>query len=126
MGDIEDTRSPIERFRLGNTLSVSDISSQVWCEMQTAFSLEQPRKRTAAMNAGIKRHEHLELEVHDIRNISIVTESDQWACRFLNMIFGIGEWAPPNGQIRLLIDVDVVRRTVGDRANTGALRIRVS
>lgn len=36
--DIEDVlrlRPPIDRFRSSRTLSVTDVASQAWCEMQT-------------------------------------------------------------------------------------------
>ncbi|CEP00112.1 unnamed protein product (mitochondrion) [Plasmodiophora brassicae] len=92
--DIEDVlrlRPPIDRFRSSRTLSVTDVASQAWCEMQTAFGLEHRRVRTAAMRAGARRHNELELELHKVHRINVVTAADVWAVRLLNVMFGLEE-----------------------------------
>ena len=67
-------------------LSVTDISSLVWCEYQSHLFrvTNRTRKQSEAMKVGTEIHEKLELELHDIVSIKITTLEDRWGQKFLN------------------------------------------
>jgi exonuclease V len=85
--------SPIQQFRISKNrpLSVSDIVSPSWCELQYWFSLTKYGriKRTPAMKRGTTVHRQLELEVHDFVPIDIQTREDGWGLRLWNVIQGL-------------------------------------
>ncbi|XP_040277742.1 exonuclease V [Bufo bufo] len=80
---------PLEKYSL-RYLNVTDISSQVWCEQQTVYKMEQPElvkpERTAAMREGSSIHLARELEVHDIVSVTTQTREDSWAIKCLNIL----------------------------------------
>ena len=88
-----DTRSPIERFRKPpkKALSVTDLISPSWCELQYFYTLSKHgrKKRTPAMKQGSAIHQALEDEVHVTVPIETVTIEDSWGLRFWNICQGL-------------------------------------
>jgi exonuclease V len=88
-----DSRSPLERFRSPpkKTLSVTDLVSPAWCELQYWYSLTKfgRVRQTAIMKQGTKIHKEKELEVHT--EVKVVAESseDRFSIRLWNMIAGL-------------------------------------
>ncbi|KAF7509952.1 hypothetical protein GJ744_007266 [Endocarpon pusillum] len=88
-----DTRSPIERFRTKpkKALSVTDLVSPAWCELQYFYTLSKHGKKraTPAMRQGTKVHKKLEDEVHTTVPVEITTKEDSWGLRIWNIIQGL-------------------------------------
>ncbi|KAL8673129.1 MAG: hypothetical protein Q9168_002426 [Polycauliona sp. 1 TL-2023] len=88
-----DLRSPLERFRSKprKSLSVTDLVSPSWCELQYWFTLTKhgKKRRTPAMKQGTAVHKILEEEVHRTVEISIQTREDAWGLRIWNVIQGL-------------------------------------
>ncbi|KIW10575.1 hypothetical protein PV08_11539 [Exophiala spinifera] len=89
----EDTRSPIERFRKPpkKPLSVTDLISPAWCELQYFYVLSKHgrKRRTPAMKQGSAVHQALEDEVHVTVPVRVVTKEDSWGLRLWNVIQGL-------------------------------------
>ncbi|XP_071994312.1 exonuclease V [Engystomops pustulosus] len=81
--------TPLERYSM-RYLSVTDICSQVWCEQQMIYKMEQPLliepEKTAAMSEGSSIHLARELEVHDVVSVTTQTREDRWAIKCLNIL----------------------------------------
>ncbi|CDR96125.1 Probable exonuclease V [Babesia bigemina] len=78
---------PVIKFRKNWTLSVTDLSSQLWCEKQTELMLITGRKRvTKEMEQGTERHEQLELEDHEVVEVAVETNEDSLGIKLLNSI----------------------------------------
>ncbi|KAL9062908.1 MAG: hypothetical protein Q9157_008546 [Trypethelium eluteriae] len=90
---VEDTRSPIKRFRTApkKPLSVTDLSSPAWCELQYWFTLVKfGRKRaTPAMKQGTKVHKALEEEIYTAVPITTTTKEDMYGLKIWNVIQGL-------------------------------------
>ena len=88
-----DLRTPIERFRRPpkKALSVTDIVSPAWCELQYWYSLTKfgKVKRTPAMRQGSKVHKELEEQVHTYVEIEVKTREDTFGLRIWNIIQGL-------------------------------------
>ncbi|KUJ16948.1 uncharacterized protein LY89DRAFT_646003 [Mollisia scopiformis] len=88
-----DARSPLERFRTQpkKALSVTDLVSPAWCELQYWYTLtKHGRKRqTAAMREGSRVHKVLEEQVHTTVHVNIETKEDAWGLRIWNVIQGL-------------------------------------
>lgn len=88
-----DTRSPLERFRKPpkKPLSVTDLVSPAWCELQYMYSLTKYGrvKSTPAMRQGSRVHLQLETQVHDIVPIETKTREDNWGLKIWNIIQGL-------------------------------------
>ncbi|KAL8748755.1 MAG: hypothetical protein Q9184_007104, partial [Pyrenodesmia sp. 2 TL-2023] len=88
-----DLRSPLERFRSmpKKALSVSDLVSPSWCELQYWFILTKhgKKRRTPAMKQGTAVHKTLEDEVHRTVAVDIKTKEDAWGLRIWNVIQGL-------------------------------------
>ena len=91
--EILDTRSPLERFRKPpqKPLSVTDIVSPAWCELQYWYTLTKygMKKQTPAMKQGTRVHQELEAQVHDIVLVEVETREDVWGLRIWNVIQGL-------------------------------------
>ncbi len=88
-----DTRSPIERFRTApmKPLSVTDLVSPAWCELQYWYALKirgKP-KQTKAMQKGSVIHKELENQVYTTVRVEIATKEDSWGLRIWNVIQGL-------------------------------------
>ncbi|KAK2630535.1 hypothetical protein QTJ16_001355 [Diplocarpon rosae] len=88
-----DLRSPLERFRTQpkKALSVSDLVSPAWCELQYWYTLTKhgKKKRTPAMKEGTRVHKVLEDQVHTTVRVDVQTKEDAWAVRIWNIIQGL-------------------------------------
>ncbi|KAF2421858.1 hypothetical protein EJ08DRAFT_619825 [Tothia fuscella] len=91
--DGPDLRSPLERFRQApkKALSVTDIISPAWCELQYFYTLSKygRKKATPAMKQGTKVHQKLETEVHEVVPVDVQTVEDRWGLRIWNVIQGL-------------------------------------
>ncbi|KAK4548985.1 hypothetical protein LTR36_008758 [Oleoguttula mirabilis] len=88
-----DTRSPLQRFRTvpKKPLSVTDLVTPAWCEMQYWYSLTKYGRvrRTPAMKQGSSVHKVLEEQVHVEVPVDVVTKEDRFALRIWNIIQGL-------------------------------------
>jgi len=87
------TRPPLERFRTKpkKPLSVTDLVSPAWCELQYFYTLSKfgRKPRTQAMRTGSKIHQKLEDEVHTTVPIQVHSKEDRFALRMWNAISGL-------------------------------------
>ncbi|KAF2402610.1 hypothetical protein EJ06DRAFT_547866 [Trichodelitschia bisporula] len=84
--------SPLARFRAPpRNLSVTDLTSPAWCELQYDYALSRFGKlpRTARMISGTNVHAALEAEVHEFVPVPVQTKVDRWALRLWNVITGL-------------------------------------
>jgi exonuclease V len=88
-----DTQPPLERFRTKpkKPLSVTDLVSPAWCELQYFYTLSKfgRKPRTQAMRNGSKIHQKLEDEVHTTVPVQVQTKEDRFALRMWNAISGL-------------------------------------
>ncbi|KAI8939129.1 hypothetical protein NX059_004963 [Plenodomus lindquistii] len=88
-----DTRAPIERFRTKpkKCLSVTDLVSPAWCELQYFYTLSKfgRKPRTQAMRTGSKIHQKLEDEVHTTVPVQVQSKEDRFGLRMWNAISGL-------------------------------------
>ncbi|KAI0892747.1 exonuclease V [Annulohypoxylon nitens] len=91
----KDFWSPLERFRSfpRKPLTVSDLSSGAWCELQYWYTLTRlpggRKTRTAAMRGGSRVHQTLEDQVHTTVQVNIATKEEAFALRLWNVIQGL-------------------------------------
>ncbi|KAI6759390.1 hypothetical protein HG530_010070 [Fusarium avenaceum] len=91
----EDGRSPLQRFRSypKRPLTVTDLTSGAWCELQYWYTLTLlpggRRTRTAAMKQGSKIHQKLEDEVHTTVQIDIMSKEDGFGLKLWNLVQGL-------------------------------------
>ncbi|RDW91908.1 putative exonuclease V [Coleophoma crateriformis] len=120
--ELPDTRSPLERYRTHprKALSVTDLVSPAWCELQYAYTLaiHGRKKQTVAMRQGSVVHKKLEDEVHTTVQIDVATKEDAWGLRIWNVIQGL-QTLRETGQTRELeiwgtIDGLVVNGVIDD------------
>jgi len=88
-----DTRSPLERFRRPpkKALSVTDLASPAWCELQYFYTLSKHgrKRRTPAMRQGTRVHQALEDEIHVTVPVETTKKEDSWGLRVWNVIQGL-------------------------------------
>ena len=88
-----DLRSPLERFRTKpkKALSVTDLVSPSWCELQYWYVLTKHgrKRRTPAMKQGSAVHKTLEDQVHRTVEVKIQKSEDAWGLRIWNIIQGL-------------------------------------
>ena len=88
-----DLRSPLERFRTKpkKPLSVTDLVSPSWCELQYWYVLSKHgrKRRTPAMKQGSAVHKTLEDQVHRTVEVKIRKKEDSWGLRLWNIIQGL-------------------------------------
>lgn len=88
-----DTRSPIQQFRTApkKSLSVTDLVSPAWCELQYWYTLKfhGRKKQTPEMKRGSVVHKELEDEVYTTVKVEIRTKEDAWGLRIWNVIQGL-------------------------------------
>ncbi|OBT39814.1 hypothetical protein VE00_10106 [Pseudogymnoascus sp. WSF 3629] len=79
---VSDTRSPLQRYRSAprKALSVTDLVSPAWCELQYSMTLAMHgrKPRTEAMKRGSEVHAALEEEVYTSVQIEVATKEDAW------------------------------------------------
>ncbi|KAF8820756.1 hypothetical protein IE077_002839 [Cardiosporidium cionae] len=77
-----EAKTPLQKYRTRNVVSVTSFSSQLWCEKQFELQLESGKKReTAAMKSGIERHACLELNDHPVIDVEVSTIEDYLGLR---------------------------------------------
>ncbi|KAI1764483.1 exonuclease V [Hypoxylon sp. FL1150] len=92
---LKDIRSPLQRFRSfpKKPLTVTDLSSGAWCELQYWYTLSLlpggRKTKTAAMRGGTHVHQTLEDEVHTTVQVNIATKEEAFALRLWNAIQGL-------------------------------------
>jgi exonuclease V len=88
-----DTRSPLERFRTPpkKGLSVTDLISPAWCELQYWYSLtlHGKKRRTPAMKQGSVVHQKLEDQIYTTVKVDVTTKEDGWGLRIWNVVQGL-------------------------------------
>jgi len=91
--EVPDLRSPLERFRTKpkKALSVTDLISPSWCELQYWYVLTKhgKKRRTPAMRQGSAVHKVLEDQVHQTVAVDITSKEDSWGLRIWNIIQGL-------------------------------------
>ena len=91
--DAQDLRSPLERFRTKpkKSLSVTDLVSPSWCELQYWYTLTKHGKktRTPAMRQGTAVHKTLEDQIHRTVTVDLQTKEDAWGLKIWNTIQGL-------------------------------------
>lgn len=89
----QDPRPPLERFRTKpmKPLSVTDLVSPAWCELQYLYTLTKfgRKPRTQAMRTGSKIHQKLEDEVHTTVPVQVQTKEDRFGLRMWNAVSGL-------------------------------------
>ncbi|PHH62646.1 hypothetical protein CDD81_6792 [Ophiocordyceps australis] len=91
----DEQRTPLERFRQypRKPLTVTDLISGAWCELQYWYILTRlpggRKTRTAAMRQGTKMHRKLEDEVHTEVRVKVTRREDNFALRLWNVIQGL-------------------------------------
>ncbi|KAF7307593.1 hypothetical protein MIND_00554300 [Mycena indigotica] len=117
--------SPMARYRRQGTLSVTDITSLAWCEVQLDYGLQQKRSRRLAdrprsfrsertgkeivvqqqvaarneqtTNRGRFIHKELEMELKaEEVQIRITSEEERWGLRILNFITSLSSLQAEN------------------------------
>eukprot|EP00820_Chromera_velia_P017712 Cvel_26954.t1-p1 / transcript=Cvel_26954.t1 / gene=Cvel_26954 / organism=Chromera_velia_CCMP2878 / gene_product=Exonuclease V, chloroplastic, putative / transcript_product=Exonuclease V, chloroplastic, putative / location=Cvel_scaffold3284:12354-18199(+) / protein_length=558 / sequence_SO=supercontig / SO=protein_coding / is_pseudo=false len=79
--------TPLQQFKKGRGISVTEFSAQLWCETQLQLQYVTGRKRqTAAMAAGIKRHAEIESDDHTTEEVEVETREDLYAFKALNSV----------------------------------------
>lgn len=90
---LPDTRPPILRYRAPprKALSVTDLVSPAWCELQYSFDLSKHgRKRaTPAMKKGTVVHQKLEAEVYTSVPVEVKTMEEKWGLKLWNVTSGL-------------------------------------
>ncbi|KAF2134549.1 hypothetical protein P153DRAFT_419228 [Dothidotthia symphoricarpi CBS 119687] len=88
-----DARPPLERFRTKpkKCLSVTDLISPAWCELQYFYTLSTfgRKPRTQAMKTGSKIHKTLEDQVHTTVPVQVASNEDKFGLRIWNAISGL-------------------------------------
>lgn len=88
-----DVCSPLERFRTKpkKPLSVTDLVSPAWCELQYFYTLTKygRKPRTQAMRTGTNIHKNLENEVHTTVPVQVHSKEDRFGLRIWNAISGL-------------------------------------
>lgn len=91
--NVLDLRSPLERFRTKpkKPLSVTDLISPSWCELQYWYTLTKygRKQTTPAMRQGTAVHQKLEHEVHRPVQVDITTREDAFGLKIWNNIQGL-------------------------------------
>ncbi|KAL9065013.1 MAG: hypothetical protein Q9161_008505 [Pseudevernia consocians] len=91
--EVPDLRSPLERFRTKpkKALSVTDLISPSWCELQYWLTLTKhgKKRRTPAMKQGSAVHKVLEDRVHETVAVDIKSKEEAWGLRIWNVIQGL-------------------------------------
>lgn len=90
---VKDTRSPLQRFRTKpmKPLSVTDLVSPAWCELQYWYNLTKfgGKRATPAMRQGSSVHRALEEQVHEMVEVQVKTKEDMWGLKIWNIIQGL-------------------------------------
>ncbi|KAH8582161.1 exonuclease V [Cryptosporidium sp. chipmunk genotype I] len=79
--------APINKFKSKPALGVTTFSRQMWCEKSLEICLENNIKITSkAIEEGIKHHEELELEDHQVLSVTVENEYEKMAIEILSIV----------------------------------------
>ncbi|KAK9174241.1 Exonuclease V - a 5' deoxyribonuclease family protein [Cryptosporidium meleagridis] len=79
--------APINKFKSKPALGVTTFSRQMWCEKSLEICLENNIKITSkAIEEGIKHHEELELEDHQVLSVMVENEYEKMAIEILSIV----------------------------------------
>ncbi|KAM9320297.1 exonuclease V [Gastrophryne carolinensis] len=85
----QEWQNPLEKYSM-KYLTVTDICSQIWCEQQMVYKIEQPKilqpEKMAVINEGASIHLARELEAHDLVSVTTQSREDSWAIKCLNVL----------------------------------------
>ncbi|KAI2623689.1 hypothetical protein GGS21DRAFT_338283 [Xylaria nigripes] len=88
-----DSHPPLQRFRSKRPLTVTDLATGAWCELQHWYTLTLlpggKKTKTSAMKGGSRVHRKLEDEVHYTVQVHIATKEEAFALRLWNIIQGL-------------------------------------
>lgn len=85
--DLLEMVAPIDKFKTKPVLGVTTFSRQMWCEKSLEICLEKNIRITSkAMEEGIKHHEELELEDHQVISVMVENEYEKIAVEMLSML----------------------------------------
>ncbi|KAF2727190.1 hypothetical protein EJ04DRAFT_145361 [Polyplosphaeria fusca] len=89
----DDTRTPLERFRTKprKPLSVTDLVSPAWCELQYWYNLTKFGRKppTEAMRQGSRIHKTLEEEIREVVKVKVQSKEDRFGLRIWNVVQGL-------------------------------------
>ncbi|XP_071946595.1 exonuclease V-like isoform X2 [Antedon mediterranea] len=83
--------TPFQLFR-GKYLNVTDLTSQAWCEQELVYTFTRiptVEVDSSGLKAGSSIHLARELEVHDIKTVSVTSREDSFGIKLLNMLTSI-------------------------------------
>ncbi|OII74493.1 uncharacterized protein cubi_00046 [Cryptosporidium ubiquitum] len=79
--------APINKFKSKPALGVTTFSRQMWCEKSLEICLEKNIKITSkAIEEGIKHHEELELEDHQVLSVIVENEYEKISIEMLSIL----------------------------------------
>lgn len=79
--------APINKFKTKPILGVTTFSRQMWCEKSLEICLERDIRITSkAMEEGIKHHEELELDDHQVISVMVENDHEKMAVEMLSML----------------------------------------
>ncbi|CUV03991.1 unnamed protein product [Cryptosporidium hominis] len=79
--------APINKFKSKPALGVTTFSRQMWCEKSLEICLENNIKITSkAIEEGIKHHEELELEDHQVLSVMVENEYEKMSIEILSIV----------------------------------------
>ncbi|KAF7457458.1 putative exonuclease V, mitochondrial [Cryptosporidium felis] len=82
---------PIDKFKSKHILGVTTFSRQMWCEKSLEICLEKNIKVTSkAIEEGLKHHEELELEDHDVISVLVENEYERISLDILSIVNLLG------------------------------------
>ncbi|KAK6588662.1 hypothetical protein RS030_3402 [Cryptosporidium xiaoi] len=79
--------SPIQKYKNKPAIGVTTFSRQMWCEQSLEICLERNIKITSkAIEEGLKHHEELELEDHNVLDVLVENEYEGIAVDMLSTV----------------------------------------
>ncbi|KAH8738708.1 hypothetical protein FG386_000499 [Cryptosporidium ryanae] len=79
--------SPIQKYKNKPAIGVTTFSRQMWCEQSLEICLEKNIKVTSkAIEEGLRHHEELELEDHDVMDVLVENEYERIAVDMLSTV----------------------------------------
>ncbi|KAL7068834.1 hypothetical protein ACR3K2_06690 [Cryptosporidium serpentis] len=77
---------PIQKYRDRSRIGVTTLSRQIWCEKSLELSLEYDVIASSkAIDEGVRHHEILELQDHDIIDVIVETSTEKIGLELLNI-----------------------------------------
>ncbi|OII75123.1 hypothetical protein cand_003890 [Cryptosporidium andersoni] len=78
--------APIQKYRDKSQIGVTTLSRQIWCEKSLELSLEYDVIASSkAIDEGVRHHEILELQDHDIIDVIVETSTEKLGLELLSI-----------------------------------------